>query len=163
MNDSKDDKDGMTGTDLQQSQSGGGSGEFGGNQFQRQGGGGVSGGDVGTGGSSGSGGYGDMQNQQNQQGQGEGQSGLAGGDLRQGGGSSEGQSRGERYDEAQGGGRGPGSVSSAQGEDGISSFAKEGGNGAPGTEGDGAPAADSAFERDQQAHQDRGQSAIERD
>jgi hypothetical protein len=84
-----------------------------------------------AGGSSGTGGYGNMQNQQNHQGQGEGQSGLAGSDLRQGGGSSSGQSRGERFDEEQGGGRGV----TFDGRGGVSEFAE-----------------------DQQAHQDRGQS-----
>lgn len=142
MNDS-DKNDGMKGSDLQQSQSGGGSGQYGGNQFQRQGGGSA---DDGTSGSSGSGGYGAMQNQQNQQGQAEGQQGGAG--------SAEGQSRGEAYDEAQGGGRGPGSVSSADGDNGLSSFVKEGSPPSAGAD---------EIERDQQAHQDRGQSAIARD
>jgi hypothetical protein len=79
-------------------------------------------------GSPGSGGYGDMQNQQ----QGRQQGGLPGY------GSNPEQSRGERFDEAQGGGRGPGSVSS-------------------GEEGDGGD----EIARDQRAHQDRGQGDLE--
>ena len=62
------------------------------------------------GGSSGTGGYGNMQNQANHQGQGSVQSGVAGGDLPEGGGATTGQSRGERFDEEQGGGRGPGTM-----------------------------------------------------
>ena len=111
------DKDGggTTSADLQGSQSGGDSGEFGGNQYQPQSGqpvgGGVGESDISqAGGSSGTGGYGNMQNQANHQGQGSVQSGLAGGDLPEGGGAATGQSRGERFDEEQGGGRGPGTM-----------------------------------------------------
>ena len=98
------------------------------------------------GGSSGTGGYGNAQNQSNHQGQ---QTGNPGHDL--------GQSRGERYDEVQGGGRGAESVSSdkvaqAGGSDG--SFDQREDNN-PLTE-----AADE-FLRDQQEHQDRGQSEAE--
>ena len=131
---------GRTSSDLQQSQSGGGSGEFGGNQdqVQRSGqqGGGADAADMSNaGGSSGTGGYGssqDVANHQGQQPHGGSQSGLAGADLRQGGGSSGGQSRGERFDEEQGGGRGADDIS---------------------------PSADEIeFAQDQHDHQDRGQA-----
>jgi hypothetical protein len=135
-----DDTDGMTGSDLQKSQSGGGSGRFGGNmeQDQRAGqaGGGPGPSDVSNaGGSSGTGGYGSSQNVANQQGQQDraGQPGLAGGAPGPTDAGSEGQSRGERYDEAANGGRGPDSVSPD----------------------------DDEIARDQQAHQDRGQSEVE--
>ena len=136
--------DGLSGRDLQNSQSGGESGEFGGNMDQQQkadpAGGGVTAGDMSNaGGSSGTGGYGSSQNVVNQRdgqpNQGS-QAGLAGNDLRAGGGSSDeqqlrsGQSRGERFDEEQGGGRGV----MFDGSGGVSDFAD-----------------------DQQAHQDRGQ------
>ena len=78
---------------------------------------------AGPGGSSGSGGYGKAQNQQLHQGQ------QAGGGRR----GDEGLSRGERFDEQQGGGRGADSVT--------------------------VTSADLA--RDQRAHQDRGQSDAE--
>jgi hypothetical protein len=136
--DMADDKDGMTGRDLQDSQSGGGSGEFGGNMEQGQRAGQAGGGPrpsdlSNAGGSSGTGGYGSSQNvvnQQDQQAQ-AGQSGLAGSDRE--GPVSEGQSRGERFDEEQGGGRDPESVSRD----------------------------DDEIAQDQQAHQDRGQSEAE--
>ena len=103
---SENDKgNGTSGSGLQDSQSGGGSGDFGGNMDQRQGGAALGGGageadfDQ-AGGSSGTGGYGNAQNQQNHQGQ--GQSGAGARDPN--------QSRGERFDELQGGGRGPGSI-----------------------------------------------------
>ena len=131
-------KDGMSGRDLQGSQSGGGSGEFGENRAQQQAqpeGGGATASDMSqAGGSSGTGGYGSSQNvvnQRDQQPAQGSQSGLAGGDLRAGGGSSSGQSRGERFDEEQGGGRGV----EFDGSGGVSAFAE-----------------------DQAAHQDRGQS-----
>ena len=112
----------LSGSDLQSSQSGGGSGEFGGSMDQRQAepvGGGTTASDRSSaGGSSGTGGYGKSQNvtlqREGQPAQGS-QSGLAGGDLSEGGRSEDsseigrapsGQSRGERYDEEQGGGRG---------------------------------------------------------
>ncbi|HEX8640869.1 MAG TPA: hypothetical protein VF704_06900 [Allosphingosinicella sp.] len=91
----------------------------------RQLGGGPSAADMAApGGSSGSGGYGNAQNQQLHQGQ-------EGGSLF-GQRGDEGQSRGERFDEAQGGGRGGQSVSG--GDD---------------------------LAEDQAAHQDRGQSVAE--
>jgi hypothetical protein len=75
------------------------------------------------GGSSGTGGYGNDQNAQNQ------------GPDAQSQAPDPGQSRGERFDEAQGGGRGADTVSVDQDRDGDD------------------------FAEDQQAHQDRGQSA----
>ena len=133
-----DDKDGMTGRDLQESQSGGESGQFGGNMYEGQRAGEAAGGpepsDVSAaGGSSGAGGYGRAQNAANHQGQqaNPGQPGI--GSAERGPILSEGQSRTERYDELANGGRGPESVS--PGEDEIA--------------------------RDQQAHQDRGQSEAE--
>ena len=143
-----DNSKGLSGSDLQSSQSGGGSGKFGGNMDQRQkadpAGGGVTASDMSNaGGSSGTGGYGKAQNvtlqREGQPAQGS-QSGLAGGDLSDGGRSEDsseigrapsGQSRGERFDEEQGGGRGVMF-------DGTSSV--------------------SASAEDQAAHQDRGQS-----
>jgi hypothetical protein len=137
----------MTGSELQSSQSGGGSGEFGGSRDQRQtepvGGGTTASDRSSAGGSSGTGGYGKSQNvtlqRDGQPAQGS-QSGLAGGDLSEGGRSEDsseignapsGQSRGERYDEEQGGGRGvrfdgTSSVSeTAEGETGGGSDADE--------------------------------------
>src|SRR4051812_46659621 len=109
---SKNKFDPMTGSELQQSQSGGGSGRFGDNmdEMQRSGqvGGGTEAADLsGAGGSIGTGGYGSSQNvvnQQDQQRKGGARSGLAGGDLPQARGA--GVSRGERYDEEANGGRG---------------------------------------------------------
>ena len=98
---------GVSGSELQSTQSGGASGEFGGNREQqqsaRQMGGGAAEADLDTGGgSSGAGGYGNAQNQQNHQGQ-QGQASY--------GNSGEAtQSRGERFDEMQGGGRAADSV-----------------------------------------------------
>lgn len=136
-----DDKDGLSGRDLQESQSGGDSGVFGGNMDQQQragqAGGGAGPSDVSNaGGSSGTGGYGSSQNVVNHQDQQAraGQPGLAGGASTPGGGATN-QSRGERYDEEQGGGRGPESVSLD----------------------------DDEIEADQRAHQDRGQSEAEFD
>jgi hypothetical protein len=136
---SDDNRAGLSGSDLQDSQSGGASGEFSGNRDERQSdalGGGAGAADMDqAGGSSGTGGYGNAQNQQNHQGQ---QGNARGTDPS--------QSRGERFDEMQGGGRG---VESLSGDDGD-------------------PAADPALDAaadellaDQQAHQDRGQSAAE--
>ena len=72
------------------------------NEEDEQVGGGPDPSDMGAaGGSSGTGGYGNAQNQQNHQGQ---ERGPEGHDLN--------QSRGERFDEEQGGGRGAGSISS---------------------------------------------------
>ena len=112
----------LSGSELQSSQSGGGSGQYGGSMDQRQtepvGGGTTASDRSSAGGSSGTGGYGKSQNvnlqRDGQPAQGS-QSGLAGGDLSEGGRSEDsseigrapsGQSRGERYDEEQGGGRG---------------------------------------------------------
>jgi hypothetical protein len=80
------------------------------------------------GGSSGTGGYGNDQNSQNHQGQGQGERTTA---------PDPGQSRGERFDEMQGGGRGAESVSFDKERDGDD------------------------FAEDQQAHQDRGQGVAE--
>ena len=137
----------LSGRDLQSSQSGGGSGEFGGNMNQTQAepvGGGTTASDrSNAGGSSGTGGYGNSQNvtlqRDGQPAQGS-QSGLAGGDLSEGGRTEEssevghapsGQSRGERFDEEQGGGRGV----MFDGSSSVTEFAD-----------------------DQASHQDRGQS-----
>ena len=136
-------QDGGSGRDLQDSQSGGESGAFGGNRDQAQQsgqpGGGARAADMSNaGGSSGGGGYGssqDVVNQQDRQPNEGAQSGLAGSDLRQGGGSSSGQSRGERFDEAQGGGRGADEVS--------------------------ASADELEFAEDQRDHQQRGQAEAE--
>ncbi|HEX4736987.1 MAG TPA: hypothetical protein VH331_05445 [Allosphingosinicella sp.] len=123
-----DNKDGMRGRDLQDSQSGGESGRFGGNMNQGQRAGEAAGGpepsDIGNaGGSSGGGGYGSSQDVVNRQDQ----------QAKRGPVQSESQSRGERYDEIANGGRGPESVSPD----------------------------DDEIARDQQAHQDRGQSDVE--
>jgi hypothetical protein len=93
----KDKIDTMTGSELQQSQSGGNSGGFGGNQDQvqrsGQAGGGTEAADVSTaGGSSGTGGYRSSQNVVNR----EDDKARSGGGV----------SRGERYDEEANGGRG---------------------------------------------------------
>ena len=134
------DNQGLSGRELQESQSGGESGEFGGNMQQQQAGGMVGGGPGASdassaGGSSGTGGYGKAQNVQFHQGQGDSPPGLAGGAPR----GTSGQSRGEAYDEQQGGGRSVDTVSQL---------------------GDGE--ADD-FQIDQQEHQDRGQSEAERE
>jgi hypothetical protein len=137
----KDDDRGLSGSELQQSQSGGGSGEFGGNRNQTQpgrpmGGGPTDSDNSSAGGSSGTGGYGNSQNVANHQGQQPGgPSSLAGGDLANSGRKATGQSRGEKFDEAQGGGRGPESVSTDAPTDELG--------------------------QDQQDHQDRGQSSVE--
>ena len=96
----------------------------------RQLGGGAGASDMGAGGgSSGSGGYGGDQNAQNQQGQGQGERTEA---------PDRAQSRGERFDEQAGGGRGADSVSFDRDRDGFDEFGE-----------------------DQREHQDRGQSAAE--
>ena len=98
------------------------------------------------GGSSGSGGYGNDQQSASHQGQHFARESRSGRD--------EGQSRGERYDEEQGGGRGAGSVSSE-------AVAQTGGaEGSFDQHGDRNPLEAAADEllRDQQEHQDRGQS-----
>ena len=135
-----------TGAELQDSQSGGGSGLFGGNRNQEgqatgQQGGGPSEADLSqAGGSSGTGGYGSSQNVANHQGQGQPEAGQAGGDYAQGG-HAHGQSRGERWDEEQGGGRAAADLDQVE------------------TAGRGP----SEFAVDQAAHQDRGQSGDEFD
>ena len=95
-----DSKQGLSGRDLQESQSGGESGAFGGNMQQQQAAGMVGGGPGASdaspaGGSSGTGGYGKSQNAQLHQGQGSSPPGLAGGAPHGHGG----LSRGEAYDE----------------------------------------------------------------
>src|SRR4028119_1665714 len=100
-----DDKQGLSGRDLQGSQSGGDSGEFAqGNMNQQQadpaGGGATASDQSSAGGSSGTGGYGSSQNvvnQRDQQPNQGAQPGLAGGggDLRAGGGTSDGQDVGQ--------------------------------------------------------------------
>ena len=138
-----DDKSGMSGSDLQQSQSGGGSGDYGGNRDQaqrsgQQGGGARSADMSNAGGSSGTGGYGssqDVVNHQDQQRKGGADGGLAGGDRPPA--SGQGVSRGERYDEEANGGRGAEDVS---------------------------PSSDELeFAEDKRDHQDRGQSEAEED
>ena len=117
----------LSGAELQQSQAtGAGGGEFTRDRMQGEKGGTQLGGGAGQsdmaspGGSSGTGGYGNAQNQANHQGQ---QTPQTGRDER--------QSRGERFDEEQGGGRGV----MFDGSGGVSDFAD-----------------------DQVSHQDRGQS-----
>lgn len=132
------DKDGMRGRDLQESQSGGESGRFGGNMYEGQRSGQATGGpepsDVSNaGGSSGAGGYGSAQNVANQRGQQENPAQPGVGSAERGPIESEGQSRTERYDEIANGGRGPESVSPD----------------------------DDEIARDQQKHQERGQSEAE--
>jgi hypothetical protein len=92
-----------------------------------------------SGGSSGTGGYGNAQNQANHQGQ-EGQLGQGG----YGSGAEPTLSRGERFDEAQGGGRGPESVTGET----LSPDQRDAEQTAKADE----------FLEDQQAHQDRGQN-----
>ena len=144
------DADNLSGRDLQQSQiTGAGDtgitrdamqGETGGAQL----GGGPDPSDMAApGGSSGTGGYGNAQNQANHQGQ---QTGISGHET--------GQSRGERYDEAQGGGRGAESVSS-------DSAAQVGGSFDQVQDNDTLNRAADEFLRDQQEHQDRGQSDVD--
>jgi hypothetical protein len=101
----------IAGRDLQQSQSGGGSGEFGGNRVQDQkqpvGGGATASDRSSAGGSSGTGGYGKSENvveQRDVQPEQGSEPGLAGRAPERA--ASSDQSRGERYDEEQGGGRG---------------------------------------------------------
>ena len=147
------DADNLSGSGLQQSQltpdgSGGLTrdhmqGETGGAQL----GGGPSQSDMASpGGSSGSGGYGNDQQSANDQGQQFARDDRIGHD--------EGQSRGERFDEEQGGGRAVDSVSSdtvAQAGGGGGSFDQH-------TDQNPLEAAADELLRDQQEHQDRGQS-----
>jgi len=119
---------GLSGSELQRSQSGGGSGEYGGNRDQQQG----------ENPSTRS--YGTTDNKQ----QNRGQSQTGYGSGQEGG---EGQSRGESFDEPQGGGRG---VSEWDNQQGVSGEGNQQGE-------------TSEFGEDQRAHQDQGQSDIERD
>lgn len=141
------DTEGLSGSELQQSQSGGGSGGFGGNRDQRQGGGEASSSDMDApGGSGGIGGYGKDQQSQSHQGQ-QGQSGAAPDPL---------QSRGERFDEEQGGGRSADTISGdarPAGADATSEWDQQQGVRGGGDSSD--------FQRDQEEHQDRGQSVAE--
>ncbi len=99
-----------------------------------------------AGGSSGTGGYGNAQNQANHQGQQQAQTGYGSGqDI----GHDASQSRGEAFDEQQGGGRGADSVSG--GGDAISDPAE---NRQLDQQAD-------ALLQDQPEHQDRGQSSFE--
>ena len=144
------DVDNVSGRDLQQSQiTGAGDAGFTRDAMQGETGGTQLGGGPGAsdmaapGGSSGSGGYGNAQNQANHQGQ---QTGIIGRDMN--------QSRGERFDEAQGGGRGAESVSS----DAVAQVG--GSDGSFDQVQDDNPLSKAAdeFLRDQQEHQDRGQN-----
>jgi hypothetical protein len=147
------DANNVSGRDLQQSQiTGAGDGDFGRDAMQGETGGAQLGGgpdpsDMGApGGSSGSGGYGNAQNQANHQGQ---QTALQGRDMS--------QSRGEAFDEAQGGGRGPDSVSRDE-------IAQVGGGSGSFDQVQDTNTLDQAadeFLRDQAEHQDRGQSDAE--
>jgi hypothetical protein len=134
---SKDNFDKMTGSELQDSQSGGGSGRLSGtmDETQRSGqiGGGADAADMSNaGGSSGTGGYGSSQDVANRQDQ---QQGGTDGNTSAASGQS--ISRGERYDEEANGGRGADDVS---------------------------PSSDELeFAEDQQSHQDRGQSDADED
>jgi hypothetical protein len=144
------DSSGLSGAELQQSQiTGAGEGEFTRDRMQGQKGGAQMGGGPGEsdmaspGGSSG-GGYGNAQNQANHQGQ---QVRPSGHDMH--------QSRGELFDEQQGGGRGTGSVS----DDRVAQAGGSGGSFDQVQDTDALDAQGDALLRDQQAHQDRGQSA----
>ena len=143
------DKQGLSGRDLQDSQSGGETGDFAGattTQADPAGGGATASDMSNAGGSSGTGGYGRSENvagqRDPQQNQGS-QAGLAGNDSRAGGGTSEGQvtpqSRGERFDEEQGGGRG----AMFDGSGGVSGSADEDQSGL-----DRGPSEDADFEQE---------------
>jgi hypothetical protein len=144
---------GLSGADLQQSQiTGAGEGEFTRDQNQGQKGGTQMGGGpepsdmASPGGSSGSGGYGNAQNQANHQGQ---EVRPSGHDMH--------QSRGELFDEQQGGGRDAASVSS-------DSIAQAGGSDGSFDQANDRNALEAQADdllRDQQEHQDRGQSAAD--
>ncbi len=143
----------VSGRDLQQSQiTGAGDAGFTRDAMQGETGGAQLGGGPGQsdmaapGGSSGTGGYGKGQNQANHQGQ---QTGVAGHAI--------GQSRGERFDEEQGGGRGPGSVSS----DSVAQVGGSDGSFDQVQDDDPLSKATDEFLRDQQEHQDRGQGAAD--
>jgi hypothetical protein len=146
----------VSGRDLQQSQiTGAGDGGFTRDAMQGETGGAQLGGAPGRsdmaapGGSSGTGGYGKGQNQANHQGQ---QTAPVGRDMS--------QSRGERFDEEQGGGRGAGSVS----KDAVAQVGGSDGSFDQVQDGDALSKATDEFLRDQQEHQDRGQNQdFERD
>lgn len=147
------DADNVSGRDLQQSQiTGGGDAGFTRDAMQGETGGAQLGGGpepsdmAAPGGSSGTGGYGNAQNQANHQGQ---QTGIPGRDL--------GQSRGERFDEAQGGGRSAEGVSS----DSVAQAGGSDGSFDQVQDNDPRTQAADEFLRDQQEHQDRGQSEAE--
>lgn len=157
------DADQLSGRDLQQSQA---AGEGGGALFTRdqmqegtggtQMGGGPSQSDMGSpGGSSGGGGYGNAQNQSNHQGQQQGQGAQTGYGSGQDVGHDATQSRGEAFDEQQGGGRSADSIS-GDGTDG------DGGSFDPEENAELDAQADELLQ-DQQQHQDRGQGSFERD
>ena len=147
------DLSGLSGAELQQSQiTGAPDGEFSRDQMQGEKGGTQMGGGpeesdmASPGGSSGTGGYGNAQNQANHQGQ---QVLPSGHDMH--------QSRGELFDEQQGGGRGPDSVSS----DSIAQVGGSDGSFDQVTDQNALEAQADELLRDQQEHQDRGQSATE--
>ena len=148
------DETNLSGSQLQQSQAtGAGGGEFtrDGMQGEKGGtqlGGGPDASDMASpGGSSGSGGYGNAQNQANHQGQ---EVRPSGHDMH--------QSRGELFDEQQGGGRDAASVSG----DNIAQVGGSDGSFDQVTDQDALSAqADEILLRDQQEHQDRGQSAAD--
>lgn len=98
------------------------------------------------GGSSGTGGYGNDQQSANNQGQQSAQGAGRGHDEQ--------QSRGERYDEEQGGGRGPASTS----RDEVAQVGGSDGSFDQHTDGNALEEAADELLRDQQEHQDRGQS-----
>ncbi len=98
------------------------------------------------GGSSGSGGYGNAQNQANHQGQ---QVRPSGHDMH--------QSRGELFDEQQGGGRGPGSVS----DDEIAQVGGSDGSFDQSTDRNELSRQADELLRDQQDHQNRGQETAD--
>ncbi|MDT9601003.1 hypothetical protein [Sphingosinicella rhizophila] len=138
MNEQNNRSSGISGSDSHQSESVGGSASLGGNRERQQDGN--------------SGGRYD-QNRENHQGQQQDDKvGLAGDTSRSGG--SDGQSRGERYDEMQGGGRGGSALAEGQGsiQDGRRNQDRSGSE----QQQSGA----SEFEQDQREHQDRGQSIV---
>ena len=147
------DETNLSGSELQQSQAtGAGGGEFtrDGTQGEKGGaqlGGGPDASDMASpGGSSGSGGYGNAQNQANHQGQ---QTAPSGHDMH--------QSRGELFDEQQGGGRGPESVSPDE-------IAQAGGSDGSFDQVQDTNELDRRADellRDQQEHQNRGQGDTE--
>ena len=137
------DADNLSGSGLQQSQATGAGTTGGGRQL----GGGPTPSDMASpGGSSGSGGYGNDQQSANDQGQQFARQSRTGHD--------EGQSRGERFDEEQGGGRAADSVSSET----IAQTGGAGGSFDQHTDRNALEAEADELLRDQQEHQDRGQS-----